>query len=58
MRRWWLASGRGAALPLAVLPLAALSVATGLLAVGCAATAPVTSHAIGDFDQIDASRQA
>ena len=32
MRRWWLAPGKGVA----------LAVATGLLAVGCAATAPVT----------------
>ena len=32
MRRWWLAPGGGVA----------LSVAAGLLAVGCAATAPVT----------------
>ena len=37
MRRWRLAPGGGVALS-----WAALSVVTGLLAAGCAATAPVT----------------
>jgi hypothetical protein len=40
MRRWRLAPGGGAALP-----WVALSVVTGLLAAGCAATAPVTGPA-------------